>query len=599
MFAPKAAKIQAKTAAGSANCLAHQSSTVQPRQFNRADPARLPRRAIGNQATLRLQARSITPHGGEADTGHLSAGEFAEFPPGQALGVAESSPPRLAPPPGMVQAKLAVGPVDDPLEREADHAADQVMRTPAQPVSLAAAPGQISRKCAKCEEEEKSQRQSSDTRNGPLVQRKSSHIAAPVSPAVANHLGSTGGGVPLPAATRHFMERRFGTEFSAVRIHAGPEDANQSRSLNAHAFTIGDHIHFGDGKFQPGSFQGLHLLAHELAHTIQQRGGARLIQRDAAPAPGAGAAGAAPDKAAEATALETKILGTPEYAKLNAEAKGRANWIIAQAMTKPLGDQTGQRNYYLNKLLTALTTPFNGTSTGTGYGCSAKAETDNRKVVDEALDAEKMWMGAYSDVDEKAVATGTHFVPRYGEQGKIYYVDRSDPKNIRVKMKVKLNGKPEEVQKVKALEDAIERSISMSTKGYFVDIEFVDKSAFDVFEFSVIFCEWPNSGNWASSPVALSHESHHALGLPDRYDYIESHADNDQMNVEMRLVWFAEQMKKTSGPRDAYSKMSDENNPLLAEDVCAVAYPAGYQRNKCIEARKSLDPAGIPPVATP
>ena len=591
MFAPKVARTQTKAAT---NSLAHQSATVRPRQHDPAQPAHLPRQAIGNQATLRLLARSFTPQGGEAtrESGpkDLTAGELANFAPDQASGVAGSSPPVLALPPGVVQAKLAVGPVDDPLEREADHAADQVMRMPAQAVSLAAAPGQISRKCAKCGEEEKLQRQSADTRNGPLVQRKSSHTAAPVSPAVANRLGSTGGGEPLPAATRYFMERRFGAAFSAVRIHAGPEAANLSRSLNAHAFTIGDHIHFGDGKFEPGSFQGQHLLAHELAHTIQQRGGARLIQRDAA-------APAAPDKAAEATALETKILGTPEYAKLNAEAKGRATWIIAQAKTKPLGDQKGQRNYYLSKLLTALTTPFNGTSTGTGYGCSAKAEKENREVVDEALAAEKMWMGAFSDVDEKAVATGSHFVPRYGEQGKIYYVDRSDPKNIRVKMKVKLNGKPEEVSKVKALEDAIERSISMSTKGYFVDIEFVDKSAFDVFEFSVIFCQWPNSGNWASSPVTLSHEAHHALGLPDRYDYIESHATNEEMNVEMRLLWFTEQMKKTSGPRDPYSKMDDENNPLLAEDVCAVAYPAGYQRNKCIEARKSLDPAGIPPIA--
>ena len=37
------------------------------------------------------------------------------------------------------------------------------------------------------------------------------------------------------------------------------------------------------------------------------------------------------------------------------------------------------------------------------------------------------------------------------------------------------------------------------------------------------------------------------------------------------------------------------NNPLLAEDVCAVAFPAGADRNKCIEARKSLDPANVPP----
>ena len=71
-----------------------------------------------------------------------------------------------------------------------------------------------------------------------------------------------------------------------------------------------------------------------------------------------------------------------------------------------------------------------------------------------------------------------------------------------------------------------------------MDIVFVDTSGPDVFEFTVKFCEWPNSGNWASAPAILSHEVHHALGLHDRYDYIESHASNPDMNVEMRLHWF-------------------------------------------------------------
>ena len=67
------------------------------------------------------------------------------------------------------------------------------------------------------------------------------------------------------------------------------------------------------------------------------------------------------------------------------------------------------------------------------------------------------------------------------------------------------------------------------------------------------------------------------------------------MNVEMRLHWFVEQMKKTAGARDLYSKMAINKNPLLAEDVCAVAFAAGADRNNCINARKSLDPAGVPP----
>jgi hypothetical protein len=185
-----------------------------------------------------------------------------------------------------------------------------------------------------------------------------------------------------------------------------------------------------------------------------------------------------------------------------------------------------------------------------------------------------------------------------GQGGKTFYVDRSDPKNIRVQIKVKLKGKPDEVASIQKLEDAIERK--SYTKGYHLDIVFVDKSGPDVFEFKTSFCEWANSGNWASGPTTLSHEVHHALGLGDRYDYIEAHAANRRMNVPMRLVWFAEQMRKAVSVRDPYSKMGPSSNPLLSEDVCTVAFGSApaveADRKKCIEARKDLDPAGIPPL---
>jgi hypothetical protein len=379
------------------------------------------------------------------------------------------------------------------------------------------------------------------------------------------------------------MERRFGADFTAVRIHVDTEDNEHAQQLHAQAFTIGNHIHFRRGKFDPDHDAGRLLLAHELAHTLQQGRGVWRVQRKTDG-----------EWQAEATALETSILARSEYKALNAESKANVAWIIARAKTKPLGDAKGQRLYYLNKLVVALTTPYHGTSSGSGYGCSPDTAKKNRDVVDAALKTEARWGGAYSDVDELAVASATHMVERTGEQGKKYKVDRSDPKNIRVKIKVKLNGAPDEVSKIKGLEDAIERSISMSTKGYYVDIVFVETSGPDIFEFTVKFCEWPNSGNWASSPVTLSHEVHHALGLADRYDYIESHADNPDMNVEMRLHWFVEQMKKSAGARDPFSKMATSSNPLLAEDVCAVAWPAGADRDKCIDARKSLDPAIVP-----
>ncbi len=82
-----------------------------------------------------------------------------------------------------------------------------------------------------------------------------------------------GGGRPLPRALRRDMEPRFGgADFSAVRIHTGATAARASRRLNAAAFTAGSHIAFGRGRFRPERAEGRRLIAHELTHTIQQRG---------------------------------------------------------------------------------------------------------------------------------------------------------------------------------------------------------------------------------------------------------------------------------------------------------------------------------------
>ncbi|HEY0606890.1 MAG TPA: DUF4157 domain-containing protein, partial [Herpetosiphonaceae bacterium] len=70
---------------------------------------------------------------------------------------------------------------------------------------------------------------------------------------------------------RDTMEQRFGTDFSAVRIHTDSQAATAARDINSDAFTNRQHIYFGSGRFQPETPTGQRLLAHELAHTIQQR----------------------------------------------------------------------------------------------------------------------------------------------------------------------------------------------------------------------------------------------------------------------------------------------------------------------------------------
>jgi hypothetical protein len=88
-------------------------------------------------------------------------------------------------------------------------------------------------------------------------------------------------GQPLDPATRAFMETRVGYDFSGVRVHSDESAARSARDIAANAYTVGGHIVFGAGQFDPGSGAGGRLLAHELTHVIQQNGAGRLsLQRD-------------------------------------------------------------------------------------------------------------------------------------------------------------------------------------------------------------------------------------------------------------------------------------------------------------------------------
>jgi peptidoglycan/xylan/chitin deacetylase (PgdA/CDA1 family) len=77
-------------------------------------------------------------------------------------------------------------------------------------------------------------------------------------------------GQPLDAQTRAFMEPHFGHDFSQVRVHTDPQAAQSAQAVNALAYTVGDHVAFGAGEFQPSTNAGRELLAHELTHVVQQ-----------------------------------------------------------------------------------------------------------------------------------------------------------------------------------------------------------------------------------------------------------------------------------------------------------------------------------------
>jgi hypothetical protein len=79
-------------------------------------------------------------------------------------------------------------------------------------------------------------------------------------------------GVVLEPAVRALMEARFGRDFSSVRLHVDGRAAAATRAISAQACTIGSHVVFGEGCYAPETPAGLWLLAHELAHVIQQSG---------------------------------------------------------------------------------------------------------------------------------------------------------------------------------------------------------------------------------------------------------------------------------------------------------------------------------------
>src|ERR1700744_2586275 len=165
-----------------------------------------------------------------------------------------------------IQLKLSVGAPDDPMEHEADAMADKVMRMPEtsfiQRRAAAHAPADY--------DDEFVRLKPLASQVTPFIQTKSkgaSTISESVSSGIKSSMGS---GSQMQGDTKSFMESRFGTNFSDVKIHTGDESIGLNRSLNAKAFTVSNNIYFNSGQYQPETDSGKHLLAHELTHVLQQ-----------------------------------------------------------------------------------------------------------------------------------------------------------------------------------------------------------------------------------------------------------------------------------------------------------------------------------------
>ncbi|HEY4607890.1 MAG TPA: DUF4157 domain-containing protein, partial [Ilumatobacteraceae bacterium] len=161
----------------------------------------------------------------------------------------------------LVQRKLVVGSATDPAEHEADRLADEALRrsvTDERGGGMGIAPASTTK-----------------------IRRLATSVGAEggdVDPDSARRIESArSGGAPLDERTRSTMESGFGADFSSVRVHVDGESNRLNHQLQSTAFTTGSDIFFRSGAYKPGSSDGQRLLAHELAHTVQQ--GAAGVQR--------------------------------------------------------------------------------------------------------------------------------------------------------------------------------------------------------------------------------------------------------------------------------------------------------------------------------
>jgi len=227
------------------------SHATTPGLHHRTDLILRVQRMIGNQAVQRmLQTQAEELKAGL--TGTSSSHFGSDF----------SRIPIHTPATGAIQTKLAVNRPGDEYEQEADRISEHVMRMPQPRLQRACACGGA---CPKCRTEQR----------GPVHERVlTKHVGsgdlgqAGAPPMVHEVLRSPG--QPLDLATRAFMEPRFGHDFSHVRVHTDENAETSAWTLNAHAYTVGNDIVFGLGRFDPTAVEGRRLLAHELTHVVQQ-----------------------------------------------------------------------------------------------------------------------------------------------------------------------------------------------------------------------------------------------------------------------------------------------------------------------------------------
>jgi hypothetical protein len=270
------------------------------------------------------------------------------------------------------------------------------------------------------------------------------------------------------------------------------------------------------------------------------------------------------------------------YKKLSYYDRKRVHRILSKINEKP----KKERDYYYNKLNRLLAVPKAKPNSKE----TKKLASEHKEELDKASQRAEETTSAM-DEEERAIFTQAEeeyetygepqwerYKPSENDDG-VILVDRRDVADILVKVWIQVEGDKEIVDKIVALEDAIEKHLSIA--GFSINIIFVDKETPDAF---VVGCDqekWITSHNWGGGPNTMAHELMHLLGLPDEYDGMR-HAENKHLSMRDRLWYFEKALDSPFLPDAQYGIMSNQNNPPLHRHICAAV---GLEVEPCVKKR--------------
>jgi hypothetical protein len=282
-----------------------------------------------------------------------------------------AAPARASPP----RPPLRIAAATDPLEHEADRVAERALAPSAAP------PGILQRACA-CGGTPGPAGECAECKARRLQRERLSRAGGPgqAPPIVHEVLASPGR--PLDRGSRSFFEQRLGRDLGRVRVHTDDRSAESAAAVDARAYTVGEQIVFGRGEYAPATGEGQRLLAHELAHTLQQGGGRELRRQAPAPAPApAPAAAFGPACGAPDPCLIGRCANRATITGDLARASTYVQNAIAALTASPLAADTVRAlDWYFNShtpetvstartSLTCIQSAITDTSTNSRFGC--------------------------------------------------------------------------------------------------------------------------------------------------------------------------------------------------------------------------------------